>query len=160
MRADRNLQSNGKRSPAELTARRLPTITAPKIPPLGAPTGGVDGGGYLRRSLPTGNDDTIVIGSRRSPEEPAPAEDVGAYDEEKRSLSLDAAGHPILTGDNYPTKRHLVVDGEDYPPEDGTNYEKREAMLPIDGDYPVPNDDSYPVKAKRLLDAGIYEPDN
>ena len=111
--------SNGKRS--SLTAPHPPSITASKftIPPLGASTGGLDGGGYLRlrRSPPISDAEpaSIVIGSKpktkrsptpspEKPEEP-PSEDVGAYDKEKRSLplSLDAAGHPILTGDNYPS---------------------------------------------------------
>jgi hypothetical protein len=191
--------SNGKRS--SLTGPHLPSITASKvtIPPLGAPTG-FDGGGYLRlrRSPPTSNAKpaSIVIGSKPkpkraptpSPEEPEdpPSEDVGAYDEEKRSLplSLDAAGHPILTGDNYPSvedkrtlppgldrynypieKRERPVDAADYPAE-----RKREAIpspsplkkIEIDGDYPIPDDSSYPVRerAKRMrkLDVGDYEP--
>jgi hypothetical protein len=171
--------SNGKRSP---TSPKLPSITASRvtIPPLGAPTGGTDGGGYLRlrRSPPDvdAEPDSIVIGSKpkRSPEktEDPPTEDVGAYDEEKRSLSLDAAGHPILTGDNYPsleTKRtlpELALDRYNYP------IMKREAIpglsplkkLEIDGDYPKPDNSSYPVRkrerAKRMrkLDMGDYAP--
>ena len=172
--------SNGKRSPASVTPPKLPTITKPTIPPLGAPTGGIDGVGYLRRSVPTEDGDSIVIGSKRSPAATEPSklpkistdaasyvedaasyevdhasyqvEDVGAYDEEKkRSLSLDAKGHPILTGENYLAKRARVIDGEDYPgPEDVADYGKRapRTKQPIDGDYPKPNDASYPVKAK------------
>lgn len=170
--------SNGKR---DLDARnpRLPTITAVKIPPLGAPTGGVDGGGYYlrRRSAPaTDDDDSIVIGSKhkRVPEKPEdpPAEDVGAYDEEKkvkRSLSLDADGHPILTGDNYPTAKRDDGDDDDdgndsKPTVDKWDYPIIKRARPIDGDYPTPDDSSYPVKMKmkekrmRKLDVGDYQP--
>jgi hypothetical protein len=117
-----------------------------------------DEDGYLRRSVPVEEGDSIVIGSKRSPMRPegtcGPEEDLACYpdgsngkrsaEKTKRALSLDSEGHPILTGDNYPPgKRERPVD-DHYPPDDGANYEKR--ARPIDGDYPVPNDDSYPVK--------------
>ena len=174
-----------KRSDSDLNARRPPTLTATRvtIPPLGAPTG-FDGGGYLRRSKTVSDTDGIVIGSKpkRSPEQPEIPEDVGAYDEEKRrrSLSLDAEGHPILTGDNYPVvKRDIpsILDKESYP------IEKREiSRPPIDKEtYPIvkikskrerPIDDAdypedladYPItkaksKRSRILDASDYPED-
>jgi hypothetical protein len=147
-----------KRSDSSLDARRPPTLTATKatIPPLGAPTG-FDGGGYLRRSKPTTDSGGIVIGSKskRSPEPPEVPEDVGAYDEEKRrrSLSLDAEGHAILTGAIPPP-----VDKEIYP------MVKSKRERPVDAaaytedlaDYPIVKVKS---KRERPIDTTGYDED-
>ena len=94
-------------------------------------------------------EDGVPFPSKRSPvpmwpeQTCGPEEDLACYSDGsngKRALSLDSAGAPIITGDNYPARR----------------------ARPIDGDYPVPNDDSYPVKAKRgprpPVDTGDYAP--
>jgi hypothetical protein len=88
--------TNGKRSPAEVIPPKKPTITACVIPQLGAPGGCVDGGGYHKRSIDANDEDSIVIGSKRSPI-PLFSADGGLYGglDGGDGCEIDEASYPV-----------------------------------------------------------------